>query len=403
MNATDNPNVDESPFIMVEKGGCSYVSKVLNIEDARGHAAIIIDDRNGGDVEEKNMPDDGRGNEVSIPSVLISYEDGEKLKKFYTDNKNNKTVLQNIKLEINFEMENKDNTVNYDIWYTPDMEKVYEILTELYAYHNVLYKYANISVHLVTYSDFDYKDSDTNIVKDCLGSGAYCLDGKKAGIEKEGGGVLLVKEAIRQQCILEINSGEKDSEGNDLTYATYFKYMNYFFENCYSIADFSEDCSYSAAKHAGIDADEFEDCYQNSFKDKNKRGDYELTSKNKILENNQDLMSELYINKLPTITINGRVYYGNWKAEYVFDALCASLIKKPKECYEYGTFEEESSMSSLTITAVILIVLFVNIAIFLICRVFIRRRIQERLNSSDINSKIDTVVSSYLAMREVKH
>ena len=93
MNATDNPNVDESPFIMVEKGGCSYVSKVLNIEDARGHAAIIIDDRNGGDVEEKNMPDDGRGNEVSIPSVLISYEDGEKLKKFYTDNKNNKTTL----------------------------------------------------------------------------------------------------------------------------------------------------------------------------------------------------------------------------------------------------------------------------------------------------------------------
>ena len=114
-------------------------------------------------------------------------------------------------------------------------------------------------------------------------------------------------------------------------------------------------------------------------------------------------MSELYINKLPTITINGRVYYGNWKAEYVFDALCASLIKKPKECYEYGTFEEESSLGSLTITAVIIIVLIVNIAIFLICRVFIRKRIQERLNSSDINSKIDTVVSSYLAMREVKH
>ena len=403
MNATDNPNVDESPIIMVEKGGCSYVTKVLNIEEARGHAAIIIDDKNGGDVEEKNMPDDGRGNEVSIPSVLISYEDGEKLKKFYTDNKNNKTVLQNIKLEINFEMENKDNTVYYDIWYTPDMEKVYEILSDLYPYHNILYKYANISVHLITYNDFDYKDSDTNVVKDCLGSGAYCLDGKKAGIDEDGGGVLLVKEAIRQQCILEIDSGEKDDEGNDLTYNTYFKYMEYFYENCYSETDFSEDCSYSAAKNAGVDEDELEDCYKNSFYDKNKKRDYELTSKNKILENNQDLMSELYINKLPTITINGRVYYGNWKAEYVFDALCASLIKKPKECYEYGTFEEESSLGSLTITAVIIIVLIVNIAIFLICRVFIRKRIQERLNSSDINSKIDTVVSSYLAMREVKH
>ena len=37
----------------------------------------------------------------------------------------NKTLLQSIKLEINFEMENKDNIVNYDLWYTPDMEEVY--------------------------------------------------------------------------------------------------------------------------------------------------------------------------------------------------------------------------------------------------------------------------------------
>ncbi len=30
-----------------------------------------------------------------------------------------------LKLEINYEMENKDNIVNYDLWYTPDMEEVY--------------------------------------------------------------------------------------------------------------------------------------------------------------------------------------------------------------------------------------------------------------------------------------
>ena len=34
----------------------------------------------------------------------------------------NKTLLQSIKLEINFEMDNKDNIVNYDLWYTPDIE-----------------------------------------------------------------------------------------------------------------------------------------------------------------------------------------------------------------------------------------------------------------------------------------
>ena len=46
------------------------------------------------------MPDDGRGNEVTIPGVLISYEDGLILKDYYTKNKMNKTLLQSIKLEI---------------------------------------------------------------------------------------------------------------------------------------------------------------------------------------------------------------------------------------------------------------------------------------------------------------
>ena len=41
-------------------------------------------------------------------------------------------------MEINFEMENKDNIVNYDLWYTPDMEEVYEIFLDLHSYQNVL-------------------------------------------------------------------------------------------------------------------------------------------------------------------------------------------------------------------------------------------------------------------------
>ena len=60
------------------------------------------------------------------------------LKDYYSKNKMNKTLLQRIELEINFEMENKDNIVNYDLWYTPDMEEVYEIFLDLHSYQNVL-------------------------------------------------------------------------------------------------------------------------------------------------------------------------------------------------------------------------------------------------------------------------
>ena len=348
------------------------------------------------------MPDDGRGNEVTIPGVLISYEDGLILKDYYTKNKMNKTLLQSIKLEINFEMENKDNIVNYDLWYTPDMEEVYEILLDLHSYQDVLHKYAFLTPHLITYPDFDYSENKNQPVNDCLGSGSYCLNGDRVGIKD---GSLLVKEAVRQECVYRIYE-ESDSENNNISYSGFFNYMEEYYSSCFSEQDFSEECSYNSAKNIGIDIDDLEQCYYDSFigdNNEKRKDDYDKILGNEFLEKNQELMSEFYINKLPTLTINGRIYLGNWKAEYIFDALCASLIKKPKECYEYGSFEEEHYFSSLTITTIIIIVFIVNVAIFFVCRIFIRKRIQERLNSSDINSKIDTVVSSYLAMREVKH
>ncbi len=45
---------------------------------------------------ENKIPDDGKGNEFT--GVLISYEDGLILKDYYTKNKMNKTLLQNIKI-----------------------------------------------------------------------------------------------------------------------------------------------------------------------------------------------------------------------------------------------------------------------------------------------------------------
>ncbi len=45
---------------------------------------------------ENKIPDDGKGNEFT--GVLISYEDGLMLKDYYTKNKMNKTLLQNIKI-----------------------------------------------------------------------------------------------------------------------------------------------------------------------------------------------------------------------------------------------------------------------------------------------------------------
>lgn len=67
--------VTSATFILVERGGCSFTTKVRNVEEAGASLAIIIDNKDE-DVEMVNMVDDGAGAGIRIPSLLISKRDG---------------------------------------------------------------------------------------------------------------------------------------------------------------------------------------------------------------------------------------------------------------------------------------------------------------------------------------
>ena len=97
-----NPLVGDSPFIIVKKGLCNPTQKVKNIEEAGGHAAIIINDKDE-PIEKMFLADDGNGGEISIPAVLISLNDGNKLINYYIDTKPDKN--NRIRLEIYFALE----------------------------------------------------------------------------------------------------------------------------------------------------------------------------------------------------------------------------------------------------------------------------------------------------------
>lgn len=69
------------PFILADRGGCSFVTKVRNIEDAGAAIAIVIDSSDE-PIEDVVMSDDGTGAGIRIPSMLISKTDGQKLINF---------------------------------------------------------------------------------------------------------------------------------------------------------------------------------------------------------------------------------------------------------------------------------------------------------------------------------
>ena len=70
-----------TPFMVAERGGCSFVTKVRNMEDVGVAVGIVIDDK-AEDVSDIVMSDDGTGAGIRIPSMLISKKDGDKLLDF---------------------------------------------------------------------------------------------------------------------------------------------------------------------------------------------------------------------------------------------------------------------------------------------------------------------------------
>jgi hypothetical protein len=80
----EDPEDDMSylpPFMVAERGDCSFVKKVRVMEEA-GVALAIIADNTNEDISNIVMSDDGTGSGIRIPSVLISKADGQILTDF---------------------------------------------------------------------------------------------------------------------------------------------------------------------------------------------------------------------------------------------------------------------------------------------------------------------------------
>jgi hypothetical protein len=106
-------------MMIAERGDCSFVTKVRNMEEAGVAVALIVDDSNE-DVDDIVMSDDGTGAGVRIPSLLISKSDGAKIIDFLKTASD--LELQQISIVADFEIKRPDNRVEYDIWYSSSNE-----------------------------------------------------------------------------------------------------------------------------------------------------------------------------------------------------------------------------------------------------------------------------------------
>jgi hypothetical protein len=181
-----------TPIFLVDRGHCTFVEKVRNVEHAGGSLAVIIDD-SAEDISKVIMSDDGTGTGIRIPAMIIGKKEGQILKDFLT--KQPIELIRKASLAAEFIMQT-DDKVNYEIWYTSTNDKALDFIRNFKDHHIGLNDAVSFKPRIVTWSctscDSDFKK------KECFSNGRYCANNHK-GTYIQGRDILM--EDLREVCL----------------------------------------------------------------------------------------------------------------------------------------------------------------------------------------------------------
>lgn len=161
---------DLTPFMVAERGDCSFVQKVRNME-AVGVAVGIVVDEYAEDVDSVLMSDDGTGGGIRIPSMLISKTDGKNLLSWFmaaTEEEKSQVVIM-----AEFVLPNEaGNKVEWDLWMTSSSDRAIDFLEDFEVMQEQLGDQVKFTPHYVFW---ECPGCDSRYIEnDCYGGGRYC-------------------------------------------------------------------------------------------------------------------------------------------------------------------------------------------------------------------------------------
>jgi len=131
--------------VVVKRGNCSFTTKAKNAQFIGAKLVMIIDDNAMEDVTSIIMADDGKGESINVPVVLISEIDGETILKYL--NSTNETISRSVALSVKFSMPHYTNHVEYELWMSSENNRSYDIVEELYPLEKSFGNETTMSVH----------------------------------------------------------------------------------------------------------------------------------------------------------------------------------------------------------------------------------------------------------------
>jgi hypothetical protein len=143
-----------TPFMLADRGNCSFVTKVRNMEEAGAAVGIVVDSSNE-KIEDVVMSDDGTGAGIRMPSMLISKKDGQTLIDFLQTA--SEDDLNQIAINAMFGMGRPDNRVEYDIWYSSSNQRMLDFIVDFAHLDSLFEKEVLMTPH---FKIWECKDCD---------------------------------------------------------------------------------------------------------------------------------------------------------------------------------------------------------------------------------------------------
>jgi len=367
-------------IVMVRRGKCSFTTKVRVAAEKGAHAVVIVDREDSSltseDMHNIIVGNDGFGDRIHIPSILISKKDGNRL----IDAAKRSTVI----VELAWDLPT-DHVVSTDMWMSSASRESLKFLKEFSAKRKVLNEVMIFQPHYVV---FGMGSNDHRVYNDLCSddTGKFCAEDPDGAGPITGRDVL--DEDVRQLCIHELNKVVRSSPEHlkagkpPVEYAEkYWDYMERLLDKCpldsaHPQDRFGELCSESLMRQVGLDVDKVKHCVS--------------TTKEVKLKHEQD--NQAWSPR--ALRINGWRYSGILDADLVTRAICSGFITQPDECKQiFNPLAPYQSVSMLQLLVWLGITVALAFAVLMLYKRHLRNRLKE-----EVTLEVHAQMSEYSKM-----
>ncbi|KAL4465896.1 hypothetical protein ABPG74_004133 [Tetrahymena malaccensis] len=388
-----------SPIYIVDRGYCTFVRKA-SLAAKTGKMLIIIDNSDKEDVTESIMGDDLSGEKVKIPVVMVSKQDGQRIKSLLDDEIKSSEFYSDLVVQasIRFQKPFSKQKSEVQYWMLPAELDSYLFLKNHTSFLEYLVKENKLvfEPHFVIFRC--NKDCKANYEKNKQSTESFCIqDGEYCHPDPDGNGPLNGVDSLKLAI-------------NELCVHHYFPefFFDYFtaYNECYS-----------------KNPKRLTQCVDTAFKKveelkpeaKQKSFAYEIQEcrlaeiqKGKLLEQEYKLFIEQGLKFYPALFVNGSPYRGDLtQKESAQEFICEGFenLKNIDACEQFEVPEQDENSSSSGLSSsnvnLIIIVCVVLFFVFLIGLFIYRRKIKLEVQK-ELTIQVDAAIQQYYALNEGK-